>query len=142
MYVSSIPGRLRIRTEDQTVLHRLAESVGKLGGVLDVHHNPRTGSLLIHYEDESKVVSALRKALKKVPGSEAALEAGPAPKVPGKASNKAANMTIAKRGMLSSLGLAMLFALTDNEDGHIFTGAMFLGFLSYHLYGYRKRVLA
>ncbi|PTN33301.1 HMA2 domain-containing protein [Desulfonatronum sp. SC1] len=138
MYVSSIPGRLRIRTEDQTALHRLTESVAKLGGVFDVQHNPRTGSLLIHYMDDPKVEAALHKALKKVPGSDAALE----PKSTPKASNKAANMTIAKRGMLSSLGLAMLFALIDREDGHIFTGAMFLGFLSYHLYGYRKRVLA
>ena len=142
MYVSSIPGRLRIRTEDQAALLRLTDSARKLGGVLDVHHNPRTGSLLIHYQDDPKVVAALHKALKNVPGSEAPLEAGPAPKAPGKASNKAAKLTIAKRGMLSSLGLAMLFALIDREEGHIFTGAMFLGFLSYHLYGYRKRVLA
>ncbi|WP_051822802.1 HMA2 domain-containing protein [Desulfonatronum thiodismutans] len=142
MYVNSIPGRLRIRTEDQTALHRLTESVAKLGGVFDVQHNPRTGSLLIHYKDDPKVEAALLKALKKVPGSEAALEAASAPKAPSKTSNKVANMTIAKRGMLSSLGLAMLFAIIDREDGHIFTGAMFLGFLSYHLYGYRKRVLA
>ncbi len=138
MYVSSIPGRLRIRTEDQAALNRLAESVGKLGGVLNVQLNPRTGSLLIHYEDESKIEAALHKALKKLPGSDAALE----PKSTSKASNKAAYMTIAKRGMLSSLGLAMLFALIDREDGHIVTGALFLSFLGYHLYGYRKRVLA
>ncbi|SMP77151.1 hypothetical protein SAMN06295888_12713 [Desulfonatronum zhilinae] len=138
MYVSSIPGRLRIRTEDQAALQRLAESVGKLGGVLAVQLNPRTGSLLVHYEDESKVEAALLKALKKIPGSDTAL----VPKSTSKASNKAAYMTIAKRGMLSSLGLAMLFALIDREDGHIVTGALFLSFLGYHLYGYRKRVLA
>lgn len=136
MYISSIPGRIRFRTDDQTVLRRLAEAVGGLPGVVDVRINERTGSLLVQYENTPEAASELEILLK---------DNCPTPGNPGtesKAVAKAAYMRIAKRGMLSSLGLALLFALLDREDGHIFSGAMFLGFLSYHLYGYRKRVLA
>ena len=138
MYISSIPGRIRIRTDDQDALQRAAESFSKLDGLLDLQINERTGSLLLRYNDTPEAMTKLEKLLQ---------EHGPPPaKHPtpakSKAANKAAYMRIAKRGMLSSLGLSMLLAVLDEENWHIATGSLFLGFLGYHLYGYRKRILA
>ncbi len=146
MYVSSLPGRLRIRTDDDAVLQLVAEAVGKLGGILDVRHNPRTGSLLVLYEQSPVTmdgIATLRQEYGLVPTkTEGNARAVSPVSAAGKTMGKAAKMTIAKRGMVCTLGLAMAFALLDREDGHIVSGAMFLGFLSYHLYVYRKRVLA
>ena len=147
MYVSYVPGRVRIRTDDPDVLAQIAalaqempgiiappvRGLRVLAGIIEATVNHRTGSLLVLFEehlmDRETLESLMKAYLPKEAGGR-----NPSPSI--------SNMAIAKRGMLSSLGLALVFALLDREDGHVFSGAMFLGFLGYHLYGYRKRLLA
>ncbi|SDB61631.1 hypothetical protein SAMN05660653_03218 [Desulfonatronum thiosulfatophilum] len=133
MYISYVPGRVRIRTQDQSQLKKLASALTDKPGILDASINERTGSMLVLFEkqemDKAKIESLIKKHLPN------------AARQPAKSASKKPYMTIAKRGMLGSLGLALTFALLDREDAHIASGTLFLGFLSYHLYGYRKRLL-
>jgi len=133
MYVSYVPGRVRIRMDDPDVLAQITALVQHMPGILAATLNRRTGSLLVLFEEHLVDRETLESLMKMDLPKEAW-----GPKAPPSISN----MTIAKRGMLSSLGLALAFALLDRKDGHVFSAAMFLGFLGYHLYGYRKRLLA
>ncbi|GAB6057529.1 HMA2 domain-containing protein [Desulfonatronum parangueonense] len=134
MYISYVPGRIRIRMQDPSQLNKLAKALHDKPGILDTSINERTGSMLILFEkqelDKAKIESLIKKHLPN------------ASRKTAKSGAKMQYMTIAKRGMLGSLGLALTFALLDHEDAHVASGAAFLGFLGYHLYGYRKRVLA
>lgn len=133
MYVSYVPGRIRIRPDDPDLMAKIAASVQNRPGILAATVNQRTGSLLVLFEEHLLDRETL-ESMMKTEMPKAAEGRKPSPSI--------SNMTIAKRGMLSSLGLALAFALLGRKDGHVFSGAMFLGFLSYHLYGYKKRLLA
>lgn len=136
MYISYIPGRVRIRLKDDVLLERIAQMAQNMPGILETSINPKTGSLLVLYDehllDEKNLTKLMEtympQAAKLMPNS-------------GKKSKKN-TMRMVKKGMLASLGLSMTSALLDQEGFHIFTGLFFLGFLSYHIFSYRKRLLA
>lgn len=133
MYVSYVPGRIRIRLNAPDVLAQIAALVQNMPGILEATVNQRTGSLLVLFEEHLLDRETLEHMMKTYLPKEADGR---------KPSSSISNMAIAKRGMLSSLGLALVFALLDYEDGHVFSAAMFLSFLGYHVYSYRKRLLA
>ncbi|MBR9982565.1 MAG: hypothetical protein KFF50_16155 [Desulfatitalea sp.] len=51
-------------------------------------------------------------------------------------------MRLVKRGMLVSLGISLLLGAADRKTSHIASGTVFVALLGYHLYVYRKRLLA
>lgn len=133
MYISDVPGRIRIGFDNHVFADQMAEKIKEIAGVLEVSAGKRTGSLLIRFEESKFDRSALKVLMEKhLPQSG---------KVAGKSRKKITTMSIIKKGMLSSLGLSLVSAILDEEGPHIAMGTVFLGLLGYHLYIYRKRLL-
>jgi hypothetical protein len=51
MYISYIPGHVRIRLGDHDLMDPISKMVQNMPGVLETMANPRTGSLLIHFDE-------------------------------------------------------------------------------------------
>lgn len=142
MIASAIDGRIRLRSSlltNEGVLTAAVQALNAKTGVTRVVPNPRTGSLLVEYMPS--VLSA--QDVVDTAGLPAEEPAAPASASSAwKPMNRAQKMRIAKRGMLASMVLMLLFAAADEERAHIYAGLAFVGFNSYHLYGYRRRLLA
>jgi hypothetical protein len=101
-------------------------------GILETTANPRTGSLLIHFDERLIDRDTLDSLMKNyLPQAAKAIR-----------KSRTTTMSVVKRGMLFSLGVSLVSALLDEEGPHIVTGTIFLGLLSYHLYAYRKRLFS
>jgi len=140
MISSAIDGRIRFRSRqlcDEGTLRAIEHRLGSTTGVSKVSGSARTGSLLVEYLpsvlSEHDVIEAAG-----LPAEEPA----PAPaSVSVPRLSKTQKMQVAKRGMLVSMAAILLFAATNREREHIAAGLAFLAFNSYHLYGYRRRLL-
>lgn len=147
--VSSIPGRLRLRVAAPgapAALDRLRSQIEQWEAVGSVAINPRTGSLLVHYDAtrltaaglEDRVCSAaatLARAAAKVGSGGTALP----PRTHGGTPRVRANRW-AKRGMLASLALSLVLAVLGNKRGHWLVGALFLHALAVHLWAHRRHL--
>lgn len=134
MIVSAIPGRIRLRLTDTAGAHAMARTLADTAGVLETVLNPRTGSLLVRYDPSLLSLDRLKPLL----GG-----AAPSSPPPGNTHRRRADtMRLVKRGMLVSLGISLLLGAADRKTAHIASGAAFVALLGYHLYVYRKRLLA
>ena len=139
MVTSHIDGRIRLRSaslRDPDAARKAEAALTQKSGVRRATANPRTGSMLVEYDSGALTRDDVVEAAG-LPAKEDAQIAAPK-----RRRTKAENMRIAKRGMLAS-GFAMLvFAAADRERAHILAGGAFLVFNAYHLYTYRRRLLA
>ncbi len=132
MYISYVPGRVRIRLDDHALVNRIAQMVQSMPGVIETTTNQQTGSLLVLFEEHLLDRKTLNSLMEKyLPG---------AGKTTCKSRKASTTMSVVKMGMLAGLGVGLVSALLDEEGPHIAMGAFFLGLLSYHLYAYRKRL--
>lgn len=144
MVTSSIDGRIRIRDGslcDAGKASVVEAALKTTTGVKSAAVNCRTGSLLVEYDParlgttEILEVAGLKE--------DAPTHSPAAPKRPlTEREIRARNMRIAKRGMLGSLAALLAFAAVDRERAHIAAGGLFVAFNAYHLYTYRRRLLA
>ncbi len=149
--VSSIPGRLRLRGDalhDPVLLRQLSDRVAHWRHVAAVEGNPRTGSLLVHYDAarldraccEQRALAAAANVLGTTHVKVSAGEtAQPAPRH-GAPSRVKANRW-AKRGMLASLATSLLLAAVGSKRWHALTGVLFLHALAVHLWVHRRHIL-
>jgi hypothetical protein len=134
MYISYIPGRVRIRLKDYVLVERIAQMVQNMPGMQEITINPKTGSLLVLYDKHLLDEKNLKKLIETYMPQVAKLKPT--------SGNKSENpMKMVKKGMLASLGLSLSSVLLDQEEFHIVMGLLFLGFLSYHIFTYRKRLI-
>jgi hypothetical protein len=132
MYISYIPGRVRIRLGDHDLMEQISKMVQNMPGILETTANPRTGSLLVHFDERLIDRDTLDSLMKNyLPKAAKAMR-----------KSRTTAMSVVKRGMMFSLGVSLVSALLNEEGPHIATGTIFLGLLSYHLYAYRKRLFS
>lgn len=145
--VSSIPGRLRLRHpllrhHDQSI--DWSTKLGALDAVLSVDANPRTGSLLVHY-DAARCGRAAMEA--QITGlGEPSREEEPAGTIddsPSPSRRAAAREwnRIAKLGMMASFPVSLALAATGSKKLHAVTGGVFSILLLAHLVVHRRHLL-
>lgn len=136
MYLSFVPGRIRVRFADREKMEQVAALARSLPGVREVTATSRTGSLLIRCDagllDRATLLALMQQHLPEMAAAVATSSASASPTNP---------MTLVKRGMLASLALTLVLALLDREKAHVLAGSSFPALLSYHLYNYRNRLL-
>ncbi|WP_353115091.1 HMA2 domain-containing protein [Nitratidesulfovibrio sp.] len=145
MISSFIDGRVRIRCDALRNPEAAAAIEGTLRetpGVLSATANPRTGGLLVEYDPDAVTQEQLLEAAKMLEAFAAQEPAAPKKSCCCRRLTKAEAMRISKRGMAGSLAALVLFGLAGRERAHIVAGGLFLAFNAYHLYAYRKRVMA
>jgi hypothetical protein len=134
MYISYIPGRVRIRLKDDVLVEKIAQMAQNMPGIMETSINPKTGSLLVLYDEHLLDEKNLTKLMETYMPQVAKLK-------PNSGKKSKNTMRMVKKGMLASLGLSVTSALLDQEGFHIVMGLFFLGFLSYHIFSYRKRLI-
>lgn len=141
--VSSLPGRLRLRGDalrDPAALRRLSDDVARWRHVAAVEANPRTGSLLVHYDAarlkpetfEARIAAAFAAPASAAPHPARAAAHGGTPRV-------RANR-YAKRAMLISLAVSLLLAGAGRKRWHALAGGLFVASLAVHLWVHRRHV--
>lgn len=144
---SSVPGRLRLRGGQwraQSVLEQLSGKIAKWRHVSSVDANPRTGSLLVHYDAArlkpdvfaSRINKAIAGQHRPSPRN---VEKTAAPAHGG--SSRVKVNRYAKRGMLLSLTASLLLAGAGLKRWHALTGGAFLASLAVHLWVHRRHIL-
>lgn len=140
---SSIPGRIRLRGEalrDAAQCARLRAQVEGWRHVSSVAANPRTGSLLVHYDANRLDPTRFAARIIKV-----AAQASPVLKqAPATAHGGTSRVRVnryAKRGMLVSLAASLLLAGVGLKRWHALTGGLFVASLAVHLWVHRRHVL-
>jgi hypothetical protein len=139
MVTSHIDGRIRLRSaslRDPDIARQASLALDSKSGVRSVAANTRTGSLLVEYDPESLTSEDILQAVALPKEAERTAPA------PTRRRSRAENMRVAKRGMLVSMVALLAFAAADRERAHIIAGGMFVVFNAYHVYGYRRRLLA
>lgn len=145
MISSFIDGRVRIRCDALRNPDAAAAIEGTLRetpGVLSATANPRTGGLLVEYDPDAVTQEQLLEAAKMLDAFAAQEQAVPKKACCCRRLTKAEAMRISKRGMLGSLAALVVFAAADRKQPHMLAGGLFLAFNAYHLYAYRKRIMA
>jgi hypothetical protein len=147
--VSSIPGRLRLRVAAPgapAALDRLRSQIEQWEAVGSVAINPRTGSLLVHYDATRLTAARLEECARAAAATlvRAAAKVGSGgtalpPRTHGGTPRVRANR-LAKRGMLASLALSLVLAALGNKRGHWLAGALFLHALAVHLWAHRRHL--
>lgn len=145
--VSSIPGRLRLR---HPLLRRSAQSIdwsarlGALDGVLSVEANPRTGSLLVHYDVSRCGRAAMEAQITGLGESSSEPEAADtiddSPSPSRRATAREWNR-LAKLGMMASFPVSLALAATGSKKLHAVTGGVFSLLLLAHLVVHRRHLL-
>jgi len=140
MIVSSIPGRMRLRSHALRAglrLERLRADIAAMDGVKSMEWNRRVGSLLIHYDaakttrDDFEV--RVRAALEKISAAGQCTQ-----KVGAGGTARVRANRWAKRGMLASLAVSLVLAGAGLKRWHALTGILFLHALGVHLWAHRR----
>ena len=142
---SSVPGRMRLRGErlrDSSVLEQLSGKIARWRHVSAVDANPRTGSLLVHYDAARLKPDVFASRISK------AIAGQHRPKAPGASQPPAHGGTprvrinrYAKRGMLISLAASLVLAGAGRKRWHALIGGAFLASLALHLWVHRRHIL-
>nr|NJM03785.1 cation transporter [Desulfobacula sp.] len=130
MILSHIPGRIRIQLPGPAELNPSLALLEETKGVTAVQANPRTLTLLAHYDPRVLPPEQITGLLEKT---------GPKVRKPARRRGPS-GMRTAKRGMASCLGVSLMAALLGREKIHLASGGLFTLLLGYHLYIYRKRL--
>lgn len=128
MVVSAIEGRIRIRDEalrEGETASLVEQALLECAGVERASANPRTGSLLVAYDAATTSVAAMAGV--------AADLLSPQAFQPGRGNGSRVRLTAVHFGMLASLALNLLAALSGAEGLHVVAGLGFLAFLAAHL---------
>lgn len=138
MKIHVLPGRIRLRPETTLDLgdrEFLGDQLRTIIPSAMLEHSAASGSILIRFEEKelTDTVLALLKS-KKIPVSYRKKPSSPAVW-------RWPSQTVVKRAMAGSLLASLLLATLDREKAHVFTGSVFLAFLSRHLFVYRRRLL-
>ncbi len=157
LIVSSIPGRLRLRARDldpeqAAALPVAIEAIAALPGVREVTDNPRTTSVLIHYDPrilsqtsmETAVLTLLGADDEIAPAASAATEeAGvEATKMrPPQTTWRSHINRGSKLGTMAAMTVSLLALLARYKRVHARAGILALVFVSVHLYIQRRRLL-
>lgn len=147
MITSHTAGRLRLRNDALKVVS-LVESIRnrllKVKGVRDVASNPRTGSLLIHYDATPAVREQLMGVLsflsEDMGGTGASMPRAPSRNWLPRATSDFLARRKLHYGMLGALGISLAGAVLDSKKLHIVAGFGFLALLVLHLHE-KKRFL-
>ena len=142
MIVSSIPGRLRLRDRtlrDARRLETLRADLSAMDDVESVESNPRTGSLLVHYNAEG-IAQGVFEARVRLAMGNPCVATKPAPKVGAGGTARVKANRWAKRGMLASLTVSLLLAVAGAKRWHAITGMLFLHALVVHLWVHRRHL--
>lgn len=149
LITSCIDGRIRVRDgllRDLALAGSLSRLLLNTPGVREVSANPRSGSLLIVFQQARITLRQLTALLERFFGSEQ--PGTPAPKaqtrpgrlrLPGLAAvqRQAVNL-----GMLASLLVSLLGAVLGAKLLHIISGAIFMAALGVHLFDKRRSLFA
>ncbi|MDD2664699.1 MAG: hypothetical protein PHD19_13200 [Dechloromonas sp.] len=133
--VSAVPGRIRVRDpalRNPRQLADLSAALDELDGILELAGNPRTGSLVVHFDHRRLAVEALEHLV------DTALDRPAAPARPGGQSRRRQFNRYAKIGMLASLGASLAFLATGQKRAHAVAGALFVAGLGVHLTVHRQ----
>ena len=154
LIVSSIPGRLRLRVRDldpeqAAALPVAIESIAALPGVREVTDNPRTTSVLIHYDSRMLSQTSMETAVLTLLGADdtiapAVTEAAgvEATKVRSPQTKWRAHINrSAKLGTMAAMTVSLLALLARYKRVHAKAGILALVFVSVHLYIQRRRLL-
>ena len=154
LIVSSIPGRLRLRVRDldaerAATLPVAIEAIAALPGVREVTDNPRTASVLIHYDSRILSQTSMETAVLTLLGADhtiapavteaAGVEA--AKTRPPQATWRAHINRGAKLGTMAAMAVSLLALLARYKRVHARAGILALVFASVHLYIQRRRLL-
>lgn len=136
---SSLPGRMRLRgpaLRDAALSARMQARVAGWRHVSSVEANPRTGSLLVHYDAAGLKPDVVAARINK------AITGLQRPPVSGhEGSSRVRVNRYAKRGMLVSLTTSLLLAGAGLKRWHALSGGLFVASLAVHLWVHRRHIL-
>ena len=136
--VSSLAGRIRIRDRhlrDKTQLDKLANELLKIPAISELQCNPRTGSVVVHFDANIIDIATLETQI------EAAVDKVLAAFLKSPQLSKKQVNRYSKIGMVGSLAVSLAFGLARKKRWrrwHIVGGYLFLANLGVHLIIYRK----